>query len=388
MKRFLFAILFMFCFFATLIAPTAYAEENTEEQLEESVYDQLDELDLSELEQFANEYDIDGISGIKQTIERIIGGEFGGLSSESVSDFFKSVLNDFFGFLPALISVIVICLLGGILRSGKSNFLNNSTGEVVHFVCYIAILLIILGYTFEMLNKSKSAVYGLQNLMNISFPILLSFISIAGGTTTISVCSPLMSILSNLIIIVIGSVIFPLFLAVIVLSVVGNLSANVNLNKLKSSVQSISGWLLGIMFGLFTAVLTGYGLIGTSIDGLSVKAAKFALSGYVPIIGGYLSSGFDVVLAGSLLIKNSLGAVLLIIMFSLIVLPALKILLFSLALKLTAGIVSTVSDARETELLSSLSSALKLLVAVLLGLGFLFFIVVILVISAGNAGVM
>lgn len=373
--------------FGVTVAPTAYAEDNdVEKSIEDTTYEQLDNLNLNDFQNFADKYGVyDG--SVKLAVEKILNGSSDVLSSSGISSLFNALIKDFVGFLPALLSAIVIAFLGGILKNSKSGFLKGSTSDIINFVCFASILTIILVFIKNYFTEAKNIVTGLTELSDITFPLMLTFMEISGAGNASSTMTFLAGTFSNVIMNVITFVVFPLILAIIVLSIVGNLSSSVNLNKLKKSISSTASWLLGIMFGLFSIVLTGCGIVGINMDNISTKAVKFALSGYVPIIGGYLSSGMDYVLAGSIMIKNSVGLVILIIMFSLIILPALKILLFSIALDLTSGIISPIGDARQSEMLSSLSGSLKLLVAVILGVGFLFFIMILFAISSGNAGV-
>ncbi len=365
---------------------SAYADSETPQSIEDSVYEQLDKLDLGDFEKFADKYGVyDG--SIKIAVEKILNGSTNVLSSSGISSLFDALIKDFIGFLPALLSVIVIAFIGGILKNSKSGFLKGSTSDVIDFVCFASVLTIVLVFIKDYFYEAKNIISGLTELSDITFPLMLTFMEISGSGNAMNTITFLSGTFSNVIMNAITFVVFPLILAVIILSVVGNLSASVNLNRLKKSVSSTASWLLGIMFGLYTIVLTGCGIVGINMDNISIKAIKFALSGYVPVIGGYLSSGMDYVLAGSIMIKNSVGFIVLIMLFSLILLPALKILLFSLALDLTSGIISPIGDQRQCEMLSSLSGSLKLLVAVILGAGFIFFIMILFAISAGNAGI-
>ena len=41
-----------------------------------------------------------------------------------------------------------------------------------------------------------------------------------------------------------------------------------------------------------------------SFDGISIRATKFAIKSYIPIIGGYLSDGLDFIVLSSILRKD------------------------------------------------------------------------------------
>ncbi|MDE5991141.1 MAG: stage III sporulation protein AE, partial [Clostridia bacterium] len=146
-------------------------------------------------------------------------------------------------------------------------------------------------------------------------------------------------------------------------------------------------YILGGVFSLFIAFLTFQGLTGGVIDSISIKTAKFALQSYIPILGGYLSDGFDLMLASLVLIKNSLGIVSLLMILSVIALPTIKIAVLSLGLKLASGIIEPICDNKFGKMLHGISTNLTLLIVSLVGVGFMFLLTVMLVIYTFNVGV-
>ena len=115
-------------------------------------------------------------------------------------------------------------------------------------------------------------------------------------------------------------------------AIAGSLSKNIKLDKMTKSVKSVGEFVLGLIFSLFTTFVTLEGITGSVIDGISVKSAKFAIGSYVPVLGGYLSEGFDLVLASCVLIKNALGFTGIIVMLLIIIAPIIKIAVFSIVL--------------------------------------------------------
>jgi stage III sporulation protein AE len=120
------------------------------------------------------------------------------------------------------------------------------------------------------------------------------------------------------------------------------------------------------------------------LDGVAVNAVKFAVSSYVPVLGGYLSDGFDLFLGSLVLIKNAVGFTSVIIMLTALFAPIIKIAVFVLALKLLAAITEPIADGRISKMISGLASNMKLLTASVLGVGFMFFLVVMLVVMTAN----
>ena len=111
------------------------------------------------------------------------------------------------------------------------------------------------------------------------------------------------------------------------------------------------------------------------------------MQSYIPILGGYLSDGFDLMLASFSLIKNSLGILSLLMILSIIALPVLKIVILSLGLKLASGIIEPLCDSKFSKMLQGISSNLTLLIISLLGVAFMFLLTVMLVVYTFNVGI-
>jgi stage III sporulation protein AE len=370
--------------------PTAYAEERTREQspedeLEENTDNQLDGLDLSELDRFISSLDDRFISvGVKEYIKKIINGEFGNgpevFFKISADIAFKNAVS----LAPMMIAIVIICLLSGFVSGITSDFLKKSTREIIFFVCYALIIVILLTQVTAYIGSVKGLLNNLTRLMNIIFPILLTLMSALGSAVSAASYQPLMATLAVTVITVINSVVLPLFTATILFSIIGNMSETVKLDGFRSFFKTAANWLLGAMFTLFMLFVTVEGITGAALDNVTINAVKFALSSYVPVLGGYLSDGFDLMLGSLVLIKNALGFTGIMILLSVLLSPIIKIAVFILALKLTAAIAEPIADKRISKMISGLASNMKLLAAAVIGVGFMFFLTIMLVIMTAN----
>ena len=367
-----------------------FAEENdVTDKLEDSINTQLDGLDFSEFDKILAELDSRYFGGgVKEFLEDIIisGGQVD--IKELVVSLGNSLSQELFACLPICVSIILICILSSTISTFSSNFSKNSIKNVIHFICLATIVVLLISSVISAVESVKLTVDLLSGFINAIFPIVITMLTVIGGHGAVGVFSPYVGILSSVIIAGIQNVIFPIFLACLALSIVGNLTDSVKLNGIRKFLKSFSEWALGLGFGIFCTLISTQSIVTSSFDSISVKTAKFALSSYVPILGGYLSEGFDIVLAGSILIKNALGFTGILVIILITIMPLLKLIIFSLALKLTSGVVETFVDNRISSTLSSVASSIGILIAVLLGVAFVTFFVLLLVIFTVNAGVL
>lgn len=393
-----FALFFAITFAICLCDCTrvAYAQDKTDEELQKELSDAIngaiESLDLSELQSFLDSLSSESkqalsVNDVKDMLKALVNGES--------NDFFESFFNllsktagrYFLSFLPGCITIIAICLLKNVLCGMTGDFLNNSTSEVVHVVCYCSIVIVLVGGVFDVVSAVSDTIGLLSDFAGVIFPVLLALLSALGGAGSVGGYSPLMAVFCGSIIKMTSSVILPSFVACIVFCIVGNLSKSVKLDKLTKFVRSASGWLIGIVFGLFATFLTMQGISGGVIDKFGFNVAKFAVSSYVPILGGYLSDGFDLLTASVVIVKNALGYTGAIVLCSIVVFPLVKVVVFSLALKLCGAIAEPIGDGRVATLLTATAKNANLLVSALAGIGFIFFLMFMMLMSTCNMGV-
>ena len=120
------------------------------------------------------------------------------------------------------------------------------------------------------------------------------------------------------------------------------------------------------------------------MDKVGYNAAKFALSSYVPILGGYLSDGFDLISASIVLVKNAFGYTAVIVLVGVVLFPVLKIVIFTLSLRLASAVVEPIGDDRVSTLLTSVADNTSLLLSALAGVGFMFFVLIMLIVGSFN----
>lgn len=373
-------------------AATSDAQENLESELSDSVDSAIDRIDSDLFEDFIASLGEEqsaavGIENLKEALKNMTQGEPSDFFGSFMSALASALGGYFLGFLPGFISIIIVCLLKSMLAGMSSGFKNASTGEVVHIVCYSAVIVILSAAAVNVIITVTDTINALAAFSEAVFPILLTLLAAVGGSSGVALYQPFMAVLSGTIIKLVQSVIVPAFIATIVFSVVGNVSKSVKLDKLAKLFKSGAGWLIGIVFGLFAAFLTAQGITGGVLDRLSFNAAKFAVSSYVPILGGYLSDGFDLLTASLVLVKNAVGVTGVAVLAAVVLFPLLQLAAFILGLRLTAAITEPIGDTRTSSVLGALADNTGLLVTALVGVGFMFFVILMLVIGSFNPGV-
>ena len=367
----------------------AYAESTESEiemELEENIDNQLGMLDTSDADKLFGDISEDtpllGDGNFVEKVKGIINGDISVDSSSLFSYFLDVFFNEIMGFLPCICTIIAIAVLFSII-SGISND-KKGMHDMVHFVCYGAIVAIVIGAIGTIIAITVSTLTSIKTQMEIIFPILLTLLTGIGGVSSVSIYQPAMAVLSTSIVSIFINFLLPIFVFKLVFNIVSNLSNGIKLKQFGNFFGSAFKWVMGIVLTIFSAVLSIQGIMAGSIDGVSIKTAKFTIKSSVPLIGGFLSDGVGLIMVSGGLIKNAVGVCGLILMVSTIAIPVLKIIIFSFFMKFLAGVLEPIADSRISGFIGEVSKSVSLLIALILGVAFMYFVVLGLVMCSAN----
>lgn len=373
---------------STSVCYAETSDKSLEDQIEDSVEDQLGDLDFSDLEDILNNSenadDLFGGQSFLEKLASIINGDFAEDSTSVWEAILNLIFDNLLSFLPIIATVIAVAILGGMIQNLKPNLNGKSIGSVIHFVTYGVVVILIFTIVMKMITITSDTIGSIKSQMDAIFPILLTMLTAVGGTVSVSVYQPAMALLASIIINVFTIFLMPLFLISTVLSLVSNLSNNVKLDKFIGFLNSLFKWVIGLIFTVFIGFASIQGITAGSIDGLSIKTAKFAIKSYIPIVGSYISDGFYIVLASSSLIKNAVGACGLLLLAGTILAPILQLIVFMLALKLMAGIIEPLGDGKIASFVNTLSKNMTMLISMIVAVSFMYVILTGLVMCSAN----
>lgn len=362
-----------------IICAPAYAHADIADDLNDNIDEGLNNIDFSEVNDVASDF----FGDVAQKVRSIINGEFDDVNS------FWEVVGSLFGegvreLLPQLISVFVVLVILGLIRKSGGGLISDSTDSVVSFVGVTVVLASVLSMIVEVYKQIFSMLNRVATLSEVSSPILLTLLVANGGTASSSVCQPSMVMFSTMVIEFIRSVVLPMSVFALVFTAVSNISSNVRVNKASAFFTNAASWLLGVLFMLFSAVTTVQGISAATIDGVSVRAAKFATKSYIPILGGYLADGFDIVAASTSLIKNAFGAVTLLILLFAVIKPLVCTLCLNLGLQAVAALSEPIVDEKYVRLLGGMSKTLTFLSVLVIAVSFMFGLLTLIAICSAN----
>lgn len=372
-------------FFFSYNSQLAYAEDNNYNVISndeingdlEGLYDYISTMKSD----FELINDLDPVSYIKNYITTGKGNlSFSKICDAVISLLFKEVKT----VLSMCITIVVIGIICSLIKNLQSAFSSDSISEIAFYACY-ALMIIVLTRTFIIsLDLAKDIITEISGFMSKLLPILVVMLGVAGGFTESATMDPI--VLGTTIIIpkIYLNIILPLILITFVLQFTNNISTEPKISNLCSLVKSAVLWIQGLILTVYIGLLTVRGITASTIDAVTLKTAKFTIDNFIPIVGKTFSDAITSVAGYSLIIKNAIGLVGLIVLILIIIYPIIKIFLSSIILKISSSLLEPIADKRITKAVFSAGDSLVLILSSVLCVSLMFFVLIAMMVSAGK----
>ncbi len=243
--------------------------------------------------------------------------------------------------------IIIIAVLSAVAENVISSF--NSKNNIVFLVFFSLIVINSLKIYTQCISETEGTIENLLLFVNGLFPVMLNSLAAGGGVTTAATLHPILMVCGGIVMMLIKSVILPLISVSTALQLSNALSQDMQATKLAEFINKTIKWVIGIVMTLFVGVVSVSGATGQVYDSISVRAAKYAVGSFIPVVGGVISDSFDLVLNGSSVIKSSVGLAGLINILLLCITPCLKILSVALSFSICAAVVQPLCNKRITD---------------------------------------
>ncbi|WP_407724635.1 stage III sporulation protein AE [Ruminococcus sp. JL13D9] len=288
--------------------------------------------------------------------------------------------------LSGLISIIALLLICSMLSAYKSS-LSPQIGETLNTASALCICCSVLPPSIGAVNTACDVIVNASNL-------LLAFVPIA-GTLMVTSGQAFGSAAYCASVIAAGQgvaqtaqkIIVPFLNMFLGISISGGLSPGINLNGFTSFISKAFKWILAFVMTIFTSVLGIKQVLAGSLDNVSGRTVRFALSSFVPVVGSALSEAYRTVSGSVSLLKSGLG-VFVVIAVGVTFLPIIiNCLLWSLSLKTGKAAAEVMGLNQSAVLLDGIGSVFSVLIAVLLCIAAVFIISAAMIFLIGGGGV-
>lgn len=370
--------------FLLIMVPTTVRGE-TEEEIMKSTQEQFNISQfIKETERYTGEFfeDMDITEMLNEAVK-------GNIDNQTI---YKKILkllgSEVSSSLKILISILVIIVIHGILKSITDNLENSNISQIIYFVQYILIVTLIMSNFTEIIKLVKETASDLVGFINVLIPLLLTLMIYTGSIATSTILEPIILFAINFIGNIIEDMLIPIMLIIVVFAIISKITERIQIDKISKFLKSGVIWFLGIVLTIFVGVVSLEGTLSSSVDGITAKTAKAAVSGVIPVVGKILGDVVDSVLGCGIILKNAVGIVGVVVIIGICIMPIIKIATLSIIYSLASAIVQPIADGKIVKLLEEMSGVFKILLGILCALSVLLIVGITMVVKISNSGMM
>jgi stage III sporulation protein AE len=286
--------------------------------------------------------------------------------------------------ISSMIAILIVIVIHSILKAVIENLGNESVARIAYFVQYLIIVSLVVSNFTDLILVVKNAISEIINFMMLLIPILTALMLTTGAIVSTTVTESVLLVLINVIGRIIGNLIIPLLLAGTSLAIVNSVSDKVQVSRLAKFINSLAVWILGVVLTVFVAVLLIEGTLSTSVDGLTAKTAKTAISTFIPVVGKIMGDTVDTVIGCANLLKNAVGIIGVLILFGIVAIPIIKVAIMWALIRLLASLCEVIADEKIVRLFDIMSESYKVLFGILISVSIMFIVGVTLVLRMTN----
>ncbi len=322
-----------------------------------------------------------GISA-ERLLEQVMSGDILGALSSLFADGAAGITNQLSGMKNVFIWLLVLGIVSSLITHFVEIFDVHQVADMGFYFMYLLFTAILLKCFSEAAETALQTLEDITLFIRLLVPAYLISVGVSTGAATAAVASQMMLLVIYGMEYILSKGAIPLVYSFVMLSMINGIWVEEKLTMLIELLEKAVGWILKGAVGVVTGISIFQALITPVVDSVKKSALQRIVSA-IPGVGNAADGAVELVLGSALVIKNSIGVVLLILILVLCAAPLLKIGLIAGVLKCAAAFMGIVSDKRITTCVNRAGDG-GLLLLKTAGTAILLFLISIAVVTASG----
>lgn len=297
-----------------------------------------------------------------------------GLVGEIISAF-SNERTEITSFFLVLVGSIALTRLASILPNGASG-----GADIVLSLISSVLIFHVISSLYASVTQSLTKIC---DFFGSVIPITVGITALGGGNSTAMVQASGMyttlSLVSSL-----GERIFtPLLALGLALGLLSSFG-NEGVFAVGRGLKGLFMWIIGILGAILTAAISLQTLIASAVDSATIRAARYAASGLIPVVGSTVSSALSTLASGLSYAKGIVGGGAIAVLILMALSPLVLLLLYRLALSLSIILADFTGAKSIGGVFSSFRFSLDMLISVYALSALIFVFEILLFIKMGG----
>ncbi len=281
----------------------------------------------------------------KECLSLIIGGEI----QEAFKRVFQGVKEGLAGEVSGIRQIFIYILILGIVSALFAEFSDLFAGQQIaqagFYFLYLFLMVILTKVFLFVSQTAAAAMEDIVLFIKLFIPTYFVAVGTAQGSASAVYYYQLMLIIAYLVESFLNRMLVPFIYSYVMLALLNGLWAEEKLTLLLEFLEKGIVLALKVSMGAVTGLSLVQAVIVPVASRLKISAMRKAVS-VIPGIGGVAEGVTELMLGSAVLIKNSMGVFLLILLLCACIMPLFKILVVTGTVKLAAALTGIVSDKR------------------------------------------
>lgn len=265
---------------------------------------------------------------------------------------FQGGISDFLGELDGMRNVFVWLLVLGIVSSLMTHFVEifdrRQVADMGFYFMYLLFTAVLLKCFSQAVAIAVQTVENILLFVKLLVPAYLLSVGVSSGAVTAGASYQMMLLVVYGVEYVLSAGLLPLIYSFVMLSVINGIWPEEKLGLLTELLSKIIGWILKGALGVVTGIGVFQALIAPVVDSARTSALQKLISA-IPGVGNTAGGVAELAIGSAMVIRNSIGVILLLLLLLLCATPLLKIGIIAGLLKAAAAFMGIVSDRRITQ---------------------------------------
>ena len=318
-------------------------------------------------------------------LERILAGDILGAVAVLYEGSIGGVIQELAGLRDILLWLLLLGIASSILTHFVEIFSRHQIADLGYYFMYLLFVVILFRCFTQTAEVAGETLESIVLFVKLMVPAYLLAVGVTTGIATVTVYSQLMTLIIYGVQAVLSSWGMGLISMYVVLAMVNGIWVEEKLSLLVELIGKLVGTMLKLALGIVTGVSIFQTLITPVIDSAKSSILQKTISA-IPGIGNATEGVAQLGLGSAVIIKNSIGVVLLLLLLAVCVAPLIKIFAIGWLLRLAAALLGMVSDKRLVRCTQYMGEGCMMMFRITGTAMVLFLIVISVVATATNRG--
>ena len=257
------------------------------------------------------------------------------------------LLSELAGMKNIFASILILGIISALFANFSDVFQNHQIADISFYFLYLLLMSVLMKAFLAAADIAGETVGNIVLFIKMFIPAYFMAVGAARGAVTGAVYYQFTLVLAYGVEKILLSFLIPLVYSYVLLALMNGIWAEERLTLLLDFLKKGIGAGLKVAMGAVTSLSLFQSMIAPALDSLKSSAVKKAI-GAIPGIGNLAEGVTEMVIGSAILIKNSVGLLMLLFLLAICLIPLAKLFMIACIMKGSAALVGIVGDKRIT----------------------------------------